>query len=177
MCPRRVYFEKAPYHISIRANNKQFILGREEDKEIFLRSVNKFHERFGFKLHGFVAMDNHAHLVVAANYKITISKIMHAIALSYSVKYRKKYGYTGYVWQGRFRSNIIDGERYIAQCIEYIHNNPVRAGIVEKAADYFWSSYHFYAGGKNPISDIIQIDRFSCFDIIQDIGPVPAKVH
>lgn len=156
----RVYFSQTPYHICIRGNNKQFILQGSENKVVFLESLQKFHERFGFRLYAFVVMDNHVHLVLTTDSKITISKIMHAIALSYSCKYRAKYNYTGYVWQGRFRSNVIEGDKYIEDCIEYIHHNPVRARIVEKAGDYLWSSYRFYYGGENSISDIIAVDRF-----------------
>ncbi len=141
---KRFYYCNAVYHVCIRGNNKQYILQEGQDKIIFLRSLEKFRNRFGFKLYGFVVMDNHAHLIIQTNSLINISKVMHAITLSYSVKFRKKYGYSGYVWQGRFKSNIIEGDHYIVKCIEYIHNNPLRAKIVEKAIDFPWSSYHFY---------------------------------
>lgn len=85
---------------------------------------------------------------------ITISKIMQPVALSYSFKFRKKYGYTGYVWQGRFKSNVISDNDYILSCIEYIHNNPVRAKIVTMPEEYLWSSYHFYHGQLDHLKDI-----------------------
>jgi len=157
---KRLYYQNAVYHVCIRGNNRQYILQEEEDKVIFLKSLEKFRERFGFKIYGFVVMDNHVHFVIQTNSLISISKIMHAITLSYSVKFRRKYGYTGYVWQGRFRSNVIEGEHYILECIDYIHNNPVRAKIVEKITDYLWSSYHFYQGLDSRIKDYFQIDRF-----------------
>lgn len=156
----RIYFESAVYHITIRGNNKQNILKEDKDKESFLESLAKFKFRFGFKLYGFVLMDNHVHLIIGTNSKVNISKIMHAITLSYSVKFRKKYLYSGYVWQGRFKSNVIDGDRYILECLNYIHNNPVRAGMVAKAEDYLWSSYQFYNGFENKVKDYIQIDWF-----------------
>ncbi len=105
-------------------------------------------------------MDNHVHLVIETNSIVNISKIMHALTLSYSVKFRKKYSYSGYVWQRRFKSNVIDGDRYILECLNYIHNNPIRAGMVNKAEDYFWSSYQFYNGLENKVKDYIQIDWF-----------------
>jgi len=156
---RRLYYHNAVYHVCIRGNNKQYILQEEKDKIIFLKSLEKFRARFRFKLYGFVAMDNHAHLIIQTNSLANISKIMHAITLSYSVKFRRKYNYTGYVWQGRFRSNVIEGERYILECIDYIHNNPVRAKIVDKIIDYPWSSYHLYQGLDSRIKDYLQIDR------------------
>jgi len=157
---QRIYFQNAVYHVTIRGNNRQNILKEDKDKEIFLGCILKFKLRFGFKLYGFVLMDNHVHLVIEANSNINVSKIMHAITLSYSVKFRKKYRYSGYVWQGRFKSNVIDGDGYILECIDYIHNNPVKAGMVFKIEDYFWSSYHFYNGLENKVGDYIQIDKF-----------------
>lgn len=156
---QRIYFRSAVYHIAIRGNNKQRILREEEDKKVFLFSLAKFKSRFRFKLYGFVIMDNHVHLVIETMHHISISKIMHAIILSYSVKFRKKYTYTGYVWQGRFKSNVIEGDSYIFNCLEYIHNNPVRAKMVERAQDYPWSSFHYYNGLNLP-KDCVEIDRF-----------------
>jgi len=157
----RLYYVCAVYHIAIRGNNRQAILKATEDKSAFLETLNKFKERFRFKLYAFVLMDNHAHLVIEANSMVNISKIMQAITLSYSQKFRHKYNYTGYVWQGRFKSNPIQGDRYILECIDYIHNNPVRANMVRYPGDYHWSSYHFYNGSANALSDVIQLNRFS----------------
>lgn len=158
---KRFYYIHAIYHISIRGNNRQAVLKREDDKSAFLATLSKFKERFGFKLYAFVLMDNHSHLVIETNQIANISKIMQAVTLSYSQKFRHKYNYTGYVWQGRFKSNIIEEDNYILECIEYIHNNPVRAKMVEHLKDYLWSSYHFYESDTNPLKGIIQVDRFS----------------
>jgi REP element-mobilizing transposase RayT len=158
---KRLYFCDAVYHISIRGNNKQNILGTVEDKKIFLGLLNKFKLRFGFKLYGLVLMDNHAHLVIRVVNNFSISKIMQAINLSFSFKFRKKYSYSGYVWQGRFRSKVIDGDRYIFNCLEYIHNNPVRAGLVSNVKDYLWSSYHFYHSFQNPLQKYLRFDLFT----------------
>ncbi len=157
----RLYYNHAVYHICIRGNNRQAILKADEDKESFLDTLNKFKERFAFKFYGFVLMDNHAHLVVETNQIANISKIMQAITLSYSQKFRHRYNYTGYVWQGRFKSNLIEEDSYILECLKYIHNNPVRAKMVIHAKDYVWSSYHFYNSKISPLSKVIQLDRFS----------------
>jgi len=155
----RVYYNNAIYHISIRGNNKQFILQEDEDKIMFLRSLEKFRRRFDFKLYCFVIMNNHAHLIIKAANAVDISKIMQAITLSYSVKFRKKYNYTGYVWQGRFKSSIIEEDKYILRCIDYIHNNPIRAKIINKIEDYIWSSYRFYQGLGSKINNYIGIEK------------------
>lgn len=155
----RIYYNNAIYHITIRGNNRQTVLKTEEDKKAFLETLSKYKNRFKFKLFGFVLMDNHAHLVIETNELTNISKTMQAVTLSYSQKFRHKYNYTGYVWQGRFKSNIIEKDNYIVDCLNYIHNNPVRANIVKDAEDYTWSSYHFYNNGTNPLEEVIQIDK------------------
>jgi len=158
---RRIYFCDAVYHVSVRGNNKQNVLGTVEDKKIFLGLLNKFKLRFRFKLYGLVLMDNHVHLIIRAVSNINISKIMQAVNLSFSFKFRKKYNYFGHVWQGRFRSNVIDEDRYISSCLEYIHNNPVRAGLVSDAGDYLWSSYNFCNDLPNPLQEYINLDSFT----------------
>ena len=155
----RIYYNNAVYHITIRGNNKQAVLKDEEDKKDFLKSLSRYRERFKFKLFGFVLMDNHAHLIIQTNGSINISRVMQALTLSYSQKFRHKYNYVGYVWQGRFRSNVIESENYILECLNYIHYNPLRAKIVEEIEDYTWSSYHFYNRNENPIAKVIEIDR------------------
>jgi len=157
----RLYFSEAVYHVSIRGNNKQNVLGSVADKEIFLRVLNKFKLRFGFKIYGLVLMDNHAHLVIRVVNDINISKIMQSVNLSFSSKFRRKYNYSGHVWQGRFRSSVINKDRYILNCLEYIHNNPVRAGLVSSVEDYRWSSYHFYNNFTDPIKKYLNLDLFT----------------
>lgn len=158
---KRVYYNNAVYHIVFRGNNRQMILKDAKDKISLLETLAKYKERFGYKLHGFVLMDNHAHLVLGTDHKNNISKIMQSILLSFSLKFRKKYNYTGHVWQGRFKSNIIEGENYILECLEYIHNNPVRADIVPASQGYVWSSYYFYNGIINrTVEDIIKLDKY-----------------
>ena len=95
---KRVYYQNAVYHVCLRGNNRQMVLKEESDKIEFLKTLSRFKERFLYKLFGFVLMDNHPHLVIEVNGIHNISKIMQAIALSYSQKFRHKYGYTGYVW-------------------------------------------------------------------------------
>lgn len=158
---KRLYFNNVVYHTSIRGNNKQAILGLDGDKKLFLATLKKFKSRLNFVLYAFVLMNNHAHLIIKADSRNNISKIMQAITLSYSQKFRRKYNYTGYVWQGRFRSNIIDTEDYIIDCINYIHNNPVRANVVKNIEDYLWSSHHFYNNqDNNPMKEYLEIERW-----------------
>ena len=166
---RRLYYVNAVYHVTFRGNNKQRIFDKDEDKKDFLISLVKFKIRLHFKVYGLCLMDNHGHLVIEAGAQFDISKIMHAVLLSYSLKFRRKYNYTGYVFQGRFNSSIIQDDRYILECIEYIHNNPIRAKIVESPERYIWSSYYIYHDVRNKtMSELISLDQYGDTSIINN---------
>ena len=141
---KRIYYSRAVYHVTARGNNRQKILQSNKDKESFLKTLNKHKDRYNFRLYGFVLMDNHIHLVIETNSYYNIFKVMQSILLSYSIKFRRLYKYIGHVWQGRFKSNPIGNEAYFHGCLEYIHNNPVRAEVVNDPQDYPWSSFCFY---------------------------------
>ena len=161
MIAKRIYFENAVYHVMSRGNNRQFILKAQDDKLNFLESLSKYKIRYDFKLYAFVLMDNHFHLLLEANSRHNVSKIMQAILLSYSRKYRIIHDYVGHLWQGRFNSKPIVGDVYIRECLEYVHNNPVRAKIVDDPQDYIWSSARFYHGSPNKmLEDAVEIDRY-----------------
>lgn len=158
---RRLYYANAVYHVTFRGNNKQRIFDKDENKKDFLESLAKFKAKYHFRIYGLCMMDNHGHLVIEAGEKFDISRIMQAVLLSYSLKFRKKTGYVGHVFQGRFNSLIICDDRYILECIEYIHNNPVRANMVEGPEEYPWSSYYIYHGIRNQTMDaLINLDQY-----------------
>ena len=159
---RRVYYESTIYHVMVRSNNKEKVMIKENDKKILLEKIAKYKDRFGFKLYGFVIMDNHFHMVIEVNMPHTISTIMQALLLSYSSIYRHKYEYEGYVWQGRFKSWVIQKEQFLTDCLDYIHSAPVKNGIAQSPSQYKWSSAFYYQGIDDPqISDIIKMDHFN----------------
>ena len=119
---RRSYYRKAVYHIYNRGNNRQDVFKSDEDKMAFLSVLAKYKERFCFKIYGFVLIDNHYHMVIETDSVNHISKIMQAVQLAYGSQFRKKYKYLGHLWQSRFQSRIIESERYILECLDYIHN-------------------------------------------------------
>ena len=146
---KRLYYGNAVYHVIFRGNNRQTILKLRADKLDLLNSIRKFQERKEVRVYGFVLMDNHVHMVMEVGENHNISKVMQSVLLSFSAKYRRKYDYVGHVWQGRFQSKPIMGEEYVLKCLNYIHHNPVRAGIVSSECDYIYSSARFYQGLKN----------------------------
>ncbi len=158
---RRIYYSSAVYHVTARGNNRQMILKEKEDKITFLKVLSKFKERFSFKLYGFCLMDNHFHIVIEVIHPYTISRIMQSIMLSYGLSFRKSHSYIGHLFQGRFKSNVIEQDHYIRECIEYIHNNPIRAKMVNNPEEYPWSNFYLYHSINNDIiQNNISLDRF-----------------
>jgi putative transposase len=92
-------------------------------------------------------MNNHVHLIVWVSYASKLSKFMKQVNLSYFNYYKKLYGYWGHIWQGRYKSNIIETDSYLLHCGKYIELNPVRAGIVSQPHEYAFSSYKHYSLG------------------------------
>jgi len=100
-------------------------------------------------------MNNHTHLIVWLDIVSNLPKFMKQLNLLYFNYYKKSYGYSGHIWQGRYKSNIIDTDSYLLQCGKYIELNPVRAGMVEQPQGYRFSSYSHYAFG---LPDVIISD-------------------
>jgi REP element-mobilizing transposase RayT len=122
----RIEYPAAFYHIMCRGNNDEFIL--TEEKPEYIRILEKYKERYKFKIYAYCIMDNHVHLLIETGEK-PISKIMQGIQQSFIQYYNKKYNRSGHVFQQRYKAQLCDKERYIWQLIKYIHYNPVEAGF------------------------------------------------
>lgn len=142
------------YHICVRGNNKQDIFLDNEDREEYLKRVRNYEERYKMQIYAYCLMTNHVHLLIYDNNQ-DISKFMQGLSLSYVIYFNKKYGRTGHLFQDRFTSVMIKNDMQLMYVSRYIHLNPVRANIVNKARDYKWSSYSAYEAGldKNNIVD------------------------
>lgn len=107
-------------------------------------------------------MPNHIHLQMEPTQERGISKIMHRLTLAHTWYFNKKHHAVGHVWQGRFKSSLIDKDEYFLQCGLYIELNAKRAGLVEKPEDWPWSSYKLYAFGKSEplVEEIVDLDPF-----------------
>jgi REP element-mobilizing transposase RayT len=148
------------------------VLGSDKEKEAFLRTLAYYKERLGYKIYAFVLMDNHYHMMIETNEVNDISKVMQVILLSFGSKYRKRHGFIGHLWQGRFQSRILKDEGYVLECLDYIHENPVKAKIVESVEKYEWSSYFKYFGLENKrIDGLIHTDCCR----LGDTSPVSAR--
>jgi REP element-mobilizing transposase RayT len=137
--------EFSTYHIIQRGNERKNLFLRDEDKLRFLDTMAKTREKYNFLVYGYCLMDNHVHLLINDNGN-DISKLMKSINVSYVSYFNRVYKRFGHLFQDRFRSEIIDDDPYLLEVSRYIHNNPVKAGIVEKPEEYRWSSYNIYVG-------------------------------
>ena len=158
---KRQYYSQAVYHVYNRGNNGLKVFVADDDKRNFLEAMARYKEKFDFKIYAIALMDNHYHMVVETNPVHDISQIMQATQLAYGSQYRKRYKFIGQLWQSRFQSKVITGGEYIFECLEYVHNNPVKAGLAQSAQNYPWSSAKVYEqdwAGK--LEDILQVDRY-----------------
>lgn len=149
------------YHVIIRCNNKQMLLRNAEAKVMLLRSFGKYQERLGFKIYGFVIMDNHAHWLVHVQIKQGLSSVMQKVLLSFGRYYRKENAFVGHFWQDRYKSIGITTDHAMWEVLEYVHENPVKARMINKATGYLYSSAYKYVGMKNDLVDkILVITRY-----------------
>lgn len=131
------------YHIMLRGIDKRNIFLDDEDRERFLGNVEKAKQVGNFKLFGYCLMDNHVHLLVKEDEEIGTS--IKRISVGYVGWHNRKYERTGHLFQNRYTSETVETESYLLTVLRYIHQNPVKAGIIKKAEDYQWSSYCKYA--------------------------------
>lgn len=131
------------YHIMLRGNEQKDIFRDNQDKQKFLDSLAEKQGETGFALYAFCIMDNHVHLLLNTEDN-DLASIMKAVAGRYAAWFNWKHNRVGHVFQDRFKSEAIEDDRYLLAALRYIHNNPVKAGIVGKPSDYRWSSYIEY---------------------------------
>ena len=144
----RPHSETGYYHVIARGNNKKNLFLEPADFEHYLGLLAQYLALSGVKLIHYCLMTNHVHLLLHSEIPEAISKMMHGLQRSYVLFFRKKYGWTGHLFQGRFKSLPIDKESYLLECGRYIERNPVRAKMVETPAEWNYSSYGAYAAGR-----------------------------
>jgi putative transposase len=138
--PLRPIDEGLIYHVINRGNNRQRVFSKKGDFEAFLHALAELKERKPFELYGYCLLDNHFHLLIRPQGD-SISRIMQSLLVSHTQRYHKHHRSGGHVWQGRFKSPVIQNDEHLLAVLRYIEANPLRAKIVRRADDYPWSSY------------------------------------
>lgn len=138
-----------PQHVILRGNNRQEIFCANEDFRFFLEKLLAACAQHACDIHAYVLMTNHVHLLMTAHGSDGVSKVMQSVGRYYVQYFNYCYKRTGTLWEGRYKSTLIDSEHYLVTCMRYIELNPVRANMVEHASAYPWSSYAANAAGHD----------------------------
>ena len=137
-----------PHHIIQRGNNRQAIFSGPADYELLLSLIDEHARKQQVAIHAYVLMSNHFHLLATPETAEGIPQMMQAVGRRYVRTYNLRHARTGTLWEGRYKSTLIQAERYLLACMVYIDLNPVRAGMVVDPANYPWCSYQHYSGRK-----------------------------
>jgi putative transposase len=135
-----------PHHVIQRGNNRQPIFLCDADRRRMLDLLEENARQFAVAIHAYVLMDNHFHLLLTPQTDAGLSRMMQAVGRRYVRYFNDEHGRSGTLWEGRYKSTLIETDRYLLACMVYIDLNPVRAGLVAQARDYPWSSHGHYAG-------------------------------
>lgn len=131
------------YHIMLRGINRQTIFEDDQDRVRFLDTLGNYKDTCEFILYGYCLMDNHVHLLIKETEE-SISRVIKRICSSYVYWYNAKYRRCGHLFQERFKSEVVETDRYFLTVLRYIHQNPIKANIVKTVTEFEWSSYREY---------------------------------
>jgi len=149
MVPRSRRFCPAgiPVHVIQRGNNRQTLFNSDKDIAAYANWLTEGAIKFDLHVHGCVFMTNHVHLLVTPMQSESVSLLMQFLGRLYVRYFNYSYARSGTLFEGRFRSSLVQEEEYFLACLRYIELNPVRAGMVNDPGDYRWSSYRAHGFG------------------------------
>ncbi|MCX5785928.1 MAG: transposase [Elusimicrobia bacterium] len=179
----RIAYPGAVYHIRSRGNDRGDVFGDDDDRRYYLDLLCSVISAFRLKIYAYALMSNHIHLFLKTLLP-NISEAMHRLNLDYSIYFNKRHGKTGHLFESRFKSKLVQEDRYFLALLRYIHMNPVKAGIVSAPEEYDWSSHRAYLGDtdrvvSNPkeallfFSDNLERARAAYLDFLGQ--PIPEK--
>ena len=152
------------YHVIMRGINRQRIFEDEEDYKKYLWELKRFQEICGYQLYAWCLMPNHIHILIREGNE-PLEQVFRRIGASFIYWYNMKYERIGHLFQDRYKSEPVEDSAYLLTVVRYIHQNPVKAGICKKPADYRYSSYSEYLNGgalltRDMLLKQISIDQF-----------------
>lgn len=142
----RLILPDLPVHIIHRGNNRLDCFHEDQDHLVYLSLLIQASRKAMCAVHAYCLMSNHIHLLLTAPTPEGCAAFMHGVAHRYAYYYNRKYERTGTLWEGRFRSSVVESSEYVLACYRYIELNPVRAGMVGEPGSYRWSSYSANCG-------------------------------
>lgn len=144
----RVMLPNVPVHLIQWGNNRQICFAADEDYLRYLDWLKEFAGKTGCAVHAYVLMTNHVHLLLTSEATDGVGQLMKALGQRYVQYFNRTYRRTGTLWEGRFRSCLLQDEAYLFSTMRYVELNPVRAAMVDHPAEYRWSSYRVNAQGE-----------------------------
>jgi putative transposase len=144
----RLSLPDVPLHLIQRGNNRQICFVADEDYCFYLDWLKQYADKVGCRIHAYVLMTNHVHLLLSSSRAEAPGELMKALGQRYVQYFNRTYRRSGTLWEGRYRSCLTQAEDYLLACQRYIELNPVRAGMVAHPAEYRWSSYQANAQGE-----------------------------
>lgn len=174
----RIQSQTGYYHVMMRGNNREMIFDQTVDKEYFIEQLQYKAHKENISIVAYCLMDNHVHLLIHSDLRI-MTEVLKWVNIKFAGRYNYKYKRVGHVFQGRYKSEVINSEEQLIQVIRYIHYNPVKAKLVSTASNYKWSSYKSYTENKikliNPeekklIMNLFSgsIEQFKCFHLEEE---------
>jgi REP-associated tyrosine transposase len=158
----RIEYEGASYHILSRGNEQKDIFHDDQDRLLFSETLGEMSERFEIDVFAYVLMGHHYQVLLKTN-RANLSKSMQWLGVTYTRRFNLRHFRSGHLFQGRFKSIIVQNDAYLMRLSCYIHRNPLRAGIVKRLAGYRWSSYRAYAYGDRAPEWLVTKQIFSQF--------------
>jgi len=164
----RLNLENIPQHVIQRGNNRQACFLVPKDYQVYLDKLLEYSNKYKVEIHAFVLMTNHVHLLVTPKVATGVSLMMQSLGRYYVRYFNQNHQRTGTLWEGRYRSNLVDSDNYFLTVSRYIEFNPVRAAMVEQPELYSWSSYRHNALGR-------KINLLTEHDCYLSLGDRPEK--
>lgn len=145
------------YHVLNRGNGGQEIFHKEQDYKSFVDLMIEAKERFAVKLYAYCLMPNHFHLVLEPVQAKELIKWMQWLMTAHVRRYHRHYSTHGHVWQGRYKSFLIQQDKHLITVLRYVEGNPIRAGLVNQAGDWPWSSHKERVDTKSHLVDEVPV--------------------
>jgi putative transposase len=172
-----------PHHIIQRGNNREKVFLDKEDYEQYRFFLETYSEKKEASIVAYCLMPNHVHMLIRPSDDEGLAKMMQGVTLCYTQYFNRKKGRTGRLWECRYHSTLVDGDRYLWTVSRYIENNPVRGGIVKRPEDYLYSSARSHILGrkdsllKEPLFDKNQLNEYRNFVRIEEEKRVTEEIR
>jgi len=142
------------YHVINRGNGRQDIFHKSEDYHAFVDLIGEAKEKFSLKLFAYCLMPNHFHLLLSPNKGDDLSRWMQWFMTSHVRRYHQHYHTNGHIWQGRYKSFIVQEDTHLLTVVRYIEGNPVRAQLATSAGEWNWSSHRARLNGARMLDEL-----------------------